>query len=84
MDPLRRGMCIDVPADRSAVGTSAAPSNVFLQSLALPLAGQGPCERCEITVSTNISSHVCIGILCSFSPSAAQKSKFPKLVFLIS
>ena len=59
----------------------------FLQSVALPMAIQGPYERREITVSTNNGLHVCMGwcttCLCSFSPWAAQKSKFPKLVFFL-
>ena len=27
--------------------------DVFLQSVALPRAGQNPCQKCEMTVSTN-------------------------------
>ena len=33
----------------------------FLESLALPRAGQNPCQKCEMTVSTNIGSHECMG-----------------------
>ena len=50
------------------------------ESLALPKAGQGPCEGCEILISTNNGSLVCME-WCGSRPKAAQKSKFPKLVF---
>ena len=58
----------------------------FLRSLALLRAGQGPCEKCEITVSTNSGLHVCIGwntTYAVFHLAQLAQSKFPKLIFLI-
>ena len=81
-----------VPTLRGASGDGATAyasedtKGRLLQSLALPRAGQGPCEGREITVSANNGLHVCMGwhtsCSCSLSPQAAQKSKFLKLVFL--
>ena len=66
---------------------SRIQKDVYLQSLALTMAAQGTCERCEITVFTNNGPHVCMGwyptCLCSFSPWVPQKSKSPKLFFCI-
>ena len=51
--------------------------DVFLQSLALP----GPCERREMAISTNNGMGWYTTCLCSFSPWAAEKLGFPKLIF---
>ena len=57
----------------------------FFASLALQRAGQNPCQRLEVIVSTNNGLHECMGryttCSCSFSPWAAQKSKFSKWIF---
>ena len=56
-----------VPTLRGTIGDFVAAyaywdtKGPFLQSLALPRAGHGPCERRQITVSTNNGLHVCMG-----------------------
>ena len=82
-----------VPTLRGANGdvvTAFAYDNtkvVFLQSLALPMAGQGPCERHEITASTTNGLHVFMGsyttCLCKFfcPRQLKKKLKCAKLVF---
>ena len=59
--------------------------DVFLQSLALPRAVHNPCQRREMTVSTNngLVNGPVHNLLMQFSRWAAQKSKFLKLVFLM-
>ena len=57
----------------------------FLQCLALLRAVHNPCQRSEMTVSTNngLVNGPVHNLLMQFSPRAAQKSKFSKLVFMI-
>ena len=57
----------------------------FLQSVALPRAVHNPCQRREMTVSTNngLVNGPVHNLLMHFSPLAAQKWKFLKLVFLM-
>ena len=90
--PTLRGVSGDVVTVYASQDTEGR----FLQSLALLRAVHNPCQRREMTVSNNNGlvngpGHNLGGLLgdwyttclCSFSPWTAQKSKFPKLVFLI-
>ena len=59
--------------------------DVFLQSLALPRAVHNPCQRREMTVSTNnglVNGPVHNLLMQLFTP-GSSKVKFSKLVFMI-
>ena len=60
--------------------------DVFLQSVALPTAGQNPFQRREMTVSTNnglVNGPVHNLLYAVFHPGQLKNLKFSKLIFLI-
>ena len=57
----------------------------FLQSVGLLRAGHNPCQRREMTVSTKngLVTGLVHNLLMQFFTWGAQKSKIPKLIFMI-
>ena len=79
--PTLRGVSGDVVTVYASQDTEGR----FLQSLALLRAVHNPCQRREMTVSNNngLVNGPGHNLLMQFFTRTAQKSKFPKLVFLI-